>query len=73
MIHLALTAMSLALLSPTAEPSPAPQPPMATKHTPTAATRYCTVNTPTGSILPVRTCHTRSEWLELGFDPLVRP
>ena len=77
MIHLALTAMSLALLDPTAAfaaPNPPRQPTPApvAKRVPTATTRYCTVNTPTGSIIPTRICHTRSEWLELGFDPLVR-
>lgn len=35
-------------------------------------TNYCVVEVPTGSHLRQRTCHTRAEWLELGFDPLAR-
>ena len=32
--------------------------------------RYCIVETVTGSRIPYKTCRTRAEWLEQGFDPL---
>lgn len=32
--------------------------------------RYCTVEVPTGSHLRVKTCKSRQEWLDLGFDPV---
>jgi len=32
--------------------------------------RYCVVDTITGSRLPHKTCKTRKEWLDQGFDPL---
>ena len=37
-----------------------------------AQTRYCIVETPTGSRLQRRECRTRKEWLDRGFDPLVK-
>lgn len=42
--------------------------------TPTAAakTRYCVVDTRTGSRIPTRTCKTRTQWLEQGFDPIAK-
>ncbi|MEP7007617.1 MAG: hypothetical protein ABI810_16660 [Sphingomonas bacterium] len=33
-------------------------------------TKYCVVETPTGSHISKKTCHTRKEWLAQGFDPL---
>ena len=35
-----------------------------------ANVRYCIVKVPTGSILQEKTCHTRQEWLGMGYDPL---
>ncbi|WP_404371074.1 hypothetical protein AB5I39_03195 [Sphingomonas sp. MMS24-J45] len=35
-------------------------------------TRYCVIETITGSRIPVKTCKTRDEWLDRGFDPLVK-
>ena len=32
--------------------------------------RYCIVQTLTGSRIPLKECHTRSDWLKMGFDPL---
>ena len=36
----------------------------------TSKTKYCIVDTVTGSRIPVKTCKTRGEWLDRGFDPL---
>ena len=33
-------------------------------------TKYCVVDTPTGSHIAKKVCHTRKEWLNQGFDPL---
>jgi len=33
-------------------------------------TKYCLVDTLTGSHLRTKTCLTRKEWLAQGFDPL---
>ncbi|MCC2976953.1 hypothetical protein LK533_09745 [Sphingomonas sp. PL-96] len=35
------------------------------------STRYCVKTEITGSRLPRRECHTRQQWLDLGYDPLV--
>ncbi|WP_156363813.1 hypothetical protein [Sphingomonas sp. Leaf357] len=35
-------------------------------------TNYCVVQRITGSMLPIRTCHTREDWLSRGFDPLAK-
>ena len=35
-----------------------------------AATKYCIVDTVTGSHIPKKTCLTRKEWLAQGVDPL---
>ncbi|HEU0045206.1 hypothetical protein [Sphingomonas sp.] len=37
---------------------------------PKKETRYCVEGSLTGTRIPLRECHTRSEWLSLGFDPL---
>jgi hypothetical protein len=37
-----------------------------------AKTRYCVVDTLTGSRIPRRACKTRAEWLERGFDPAAK-
>lgn len=39
---------------------------------PVRPTRYCVIQQVTGSLIDQRTCHTRAEWLEEGFDPLAR-
>lgn len=33
-------------------------------------TRYCIVETPTGSHIQRKTCKTRGDWLKSGVDPL---
>jgi hypothetical protein len=38
----------------------------------TSQTKYCVVDTPTGSHIQKKTCHTRKEWLDQGFDPLAK-
>lgn len=37
-----------------------------------AETRYCVLSVPTGSHMQTKTCHSRAEWLDQGFDPLAR-
>ena len=32
--------------------------------------RYCTSEILVGHIVPLKECHTRSDWLKMGFDPL---
>jgi hypothetical protein len=32
--------------------------------------RYCIKDTPTGTRIEKKTCKTREEWLDTGFDPL---
>lgn len=39
---------------------------------PASAKRYCVIDTPTGSRLPHKTCQTREQWLDQGFDPLAK-
>lgn len=34
--------------------------------------RYCIIDTTTGSRIPKKTCQTRAQWLDLGFDPLAK-
>jgi hypothetical protein len=34
-----------------------------------AKTKYCIIETPTGSHVRKKTCLTREEWLNRGFDP----
>ena len=36
------------------------------------ARKYCVIETPTGSHVSKKTCHTRKEWLDQGFDPLAK-
>ncbi|MEO9133023.1 MAG: hypothetical protein ABI240_17695 [Sphingomonas sp.] len=38
----------------------------------TAKTKYCVIDTLTGSHISKKTCHTRKEWLDQGFDPLAK-
>lgn len=37
---------------------------------PKADTRYCIVDTVTGSRIPQKVCKTRQQWMAEGFDPL---
>lgn len=58
-----------------AEPTPNVDATAAAKATPTAApspqTKYCIVDTVTGSRIAKRVCKTRDAWMrEDGFDPL---
>ncbi|TPG54967.1 hypothetical protein [Sphingomonas glacialis] len=34
--------------------------------------RYCIVETITGSRIPHKTCRTRAQWIDEGFDPLAK-
>jgi hypothetical protein len=34
------------------------------------ATRYCVIDTATGTRVPRKVCDTREAWLNRGFDPL---
>lgn len=84
MIKTAAFALTAALMSVTqiavAEPAKtAPEP--ATEQTeavqaPAARTakpvRYCIIETPTGSRIPVKECHTRRDWALRGIDPLAK-
>ncbi len=35
-----------------------------------APTRYCVIDTITGSRIKRKTCQTRAEWMREGFDPI---
>ena len=35
-------------------------------------TRYCVVDTLTGSRIPTKQCRTRDDWLKRGFDPIAK-
>lgn len=48
----------------------APQAAASTSRVANAKTKYCVVEQVTGSRIPVKTCATRDEWLDRGFDPL---
>ena len=50
----------------------AEQPEPGASPTATDKTKYCVVDTLTGSRISKKTCHTRKEWLAQGFDPLAR-
>ena len=59
------------------ETRPAPAPTTEASQTAAASarvapskTKYCIVESVTGSRIPVKTCATRDEWLGRGFDPL---
>ena len=68
------SALALTVAGPTgATPREAPPAPSSTVSSSTRASdsqRYCVVETIVGTRLPKRECHTRSEWKDLGFDPL---
>jgi hypothetical protein len=49
------------------KPGEAPQPPAVAK---SEKTKYCVVSELTGTRLPKKTCRTRAQWLNQGFDPL---
>lgn len=61
-----LAIVTSALTGPAAAPRTAPV------QMPRAEMRYCVRNERTGSRLSRRECHTRAEWLQRGFDPLVK-
>lgn len=42
----------------------------ATEAAPADTQRYCVVSQVTGSHIDRRECHTRTDWLKQGFDPL---
>lgn len=48
----------------------APSPTEAGGSSATPERKYCIVDTPTGTRVPRKACHTRAEWLDRGFDPL---
>ncbi len=49
------------------KPGEAPQPPAVAK---SDKTKYCIVSDLTGTRVPRKTCRTRTQWLNQGFDPL---
>ena len=63
-----LAIIASALTGPAAAPRTAPE--STRTETPRAETRYCVKNERTGSRLEHKECHTRTEWLQRGFDPL---
>ena len=54
--------------APTAETAQAAEAPRAAS----PAQKYCVVNVVTGSRIEHKTCKTRDEWLDQGFDPLAK-
>ena len=68
------TALLATCLATTAVQAKEPKSPPASTATTEApapkAQRYCVEETPTGTRLPRKTCLTREEWLDKGFDPL---
>lgn len=72
MMFATIAAMGAALLDPAAAAVAQPARVDATVTTPDRALRYCVVDTITGSRVPRRECHTRTEWLDQGFDPLAK-
>jgi hypothetical protein len=54
-------------------PAPAPAPADGQAAPVAASPRYCIIETPTGSHIPQKTCKTRVQWMQIGFDPLARP
>ena len=71
-VSAALAASLIAIASPSVARTavPAPANPAQDVAPVTKPTRYCVVDTPTGSRLPHRVCQTREQWLAQGFDPL---
>jgi hypothetical protein len=75
LIAAALAATPGAALTTTANASARPQ---ADAPAPSATskarkpTQYCVEGSLTGTRIPTRECHTRSEWLALGFDPTAK-
>lgn len=70
MINSILIAISVALTPAIAEPRATPEPSPTAVPAKAEAKRYCIVDTLIGSRVPKRICHSRSEWLERGVDPL---
>lgn len=70
----ALAATPGAALTTSPSASARPQADMPATGTPKARkpTRYCVDGSMTGTRIPIRECHTRSEWLALGFDPTAK-
>jgi hypothetical protein len=72
-----VAAFCMAATSPVmaAKPDPASAPKAENPESGTASVagdtaKYCVLETPTGSHIAKKTCHTRKEWLSQGFDPL---
>jgi len=72
-----VAAFCMAAISPVAAAAPDPagtakaeRPDSATASTAEGSAKYCVIETPTGSHIAKKTCHTRKEWLSQGFDPL---
>ncbi|MEG3088606.1 hypothetical protein [Sphingomonas sp. PB4P5] len=57
---------------PTANVTSNTAPAQTTSAKPVTAKRYCVIDTVTGSRLPQKTCQTREQWLDQGFDPLAK-
>ncbi|SEN32591.1 hypothetical protein SAMN05192583_2487 [Sphingomonas gellani] len=58
---------ALAIREPKPEPAPVASESQAA---PAKPTRYCVMTEATGSRIRHKTCMTRAEWLNEGFDPL---
>ncbi len=67
-----LIPLTLAALASIADPAAAPTPAPAAPAPQSAESRktYCLTGDLTGSRIPRRECHTRTEWLKQGIDPL---
>lgn len=58
---------------PTAAPTTeAPQASATTARVTSSKTKYCVIDEITGSRIPIKTCKTRDDWLDRGFDPLAK-
>ncbi|WP_419809779.1 hypothetical protein [Sphingomonas sp.] len=68
----AVAATPVIRAAPAAPAAPVPAPPVQPPAARVKPTNYCVIRTPTGSHLRLKTCHTREEWIDRGFDPLAR-
>jgi hypothetical protein len=71
-VQLIAAGLTLAAAPTTVEPREAPPAPAPVSAQAKPATRYCIVDTYTGSRIPRKLCKTRDQWMDQGFDPLVR-
>ena len=55
----------------TVAPAPVAPAPASTA-TPSPTQRVCIVDTVTGSLIPMKVCHTRADWAKMGIDPFAK-